>query len=366
MLKVLALTKYGRLGASSRLRFFQYFPWLEGAGMKIVEHTLLSDQMLQRRYASGRYEPMSLLHAYFERCLKLMRRHQFDLIWIEKEALQWTPLWLERGLLRGIPYVLDYDDAVFHNYDQHANRWVRRLYGHRLDGLMAQAALVVVGNDYLAQRARDAGAKKVEVVPTVIDLERYRTNATPVKSSVPRIVWIGSPSTTRYLNLVAKPLRELITRQPFVLRVIGGEGTSLPDIPIEELSWSEASEVAMIQESDIGIMPLEDSVWERGKCGYKLIQYMACGLPVVASDVGVNSQIVMQGKNGYLAQAAADWIAALETLLMDRALRSRMGLAGRQRVEDLYCVQRTGDRMAQLLADSCRVSKQSNHPASTV
>ena len=356
-IKVLALTKYGRLGASSRMRSLQYVPWFKQAGVEVTVQSLISDELLAARYQLGGYD-FSLLRAYADRLRALTTRQEFDVVWIEKEALPWWPLWLELALLRGVPYVLDYDDAIFHNYDQHANLWVRRLFGRRLDGLMAHAALVVGGNNYLAQRARDAGAPWVELLPTVIDLTRYpskppntTTTHMPLMATdgLPRVVWIGSPSTVHYLQLIREPLQALAARQPFVLRVIGGGAVDLPGVQVEVLPWAEATEVESISACQVGVMPLVDSLWERGKCGYKLIQYMACGLPVVASGVGVNPEIVRNGENGFLANTPQEWVNALEKLLSDSALRTQMGAVGRQRVENEYCIQKTGPRMAQLL-----------------
>jgi glycosyltransferase involved in cell wall biosynthesis len=217
---------------------------------------------------------------------------------------------------------------------------------------MAHAALVVGGNSYLAQRARDAGAKWVEVLPTVIDLDRYPATAPtrPIPSDhIPRIVWIGSPTTATYLQMLAGPLQTLAKSHAFVLRVIGGGCVDMPGVQVEELPWSEATEVAQISGCTVGVMPLLDTMWERGKCGYKLIQYMACSLPVVASDVGVNSEIVQQGGNGFLAKTPEEWVAALGTLLSDQALALQMGSAGRKRVEQLYCIQKAGPKLAALL-----------------
>ena len=356
--KVLVLTKYDRLGASSRMRSLQYLPWFEQAGLQVTVQPLLSDEFLSHRYQQGTYDVWSLLNAYATRLRALMARRQFDVVWIEKEALPWCPLWLELALLCGVPYVLDYDDAIFHNYDQHANSWVRRLFGRRLDGLMARASLVVGGNHYLAQRARIAGAPWVEVVPTVINLMRYpyalETSATalaasPFADGLPRIVWIGSPSTVRYLQLIREPLQALAARQPFVLRVIGGGAVDLSGVQVEVVAWVEATEVENISACQVGVMPLLDSVWERGKCGYKLIQYMACGLPVVASAVGVNPEIVHHGENGFVANTADEWVTSLGKLLQSSSLRQQMGAAGRNRVEKEYCIQKTGFRTAQLL-----------------
>ncbi len=359
-MKVLALTRYGRLGASSRVRSIQYLPWLEEGGMEVTFEALISDELLRQKYQSDVYPLSGLIRSYVERSQCLLRRHQFDLIWIEKEALPWAPVSLELALLRGTRFVLDYDDAVFHNYDMHSNPVARWLYGRRLDTLMAKARLVVAGNDYLAQRAHDAGATRVEVVPTVIDLAQYpsaqRSGATAVQSDEdrgrsPRVVWIGSPATVRYLQLLREPLRALAVEGDFVLRVIGGGNVDVPGVRVETVPWAEATEAGNIGTCDVGVMPLVDSAWERGKCGYKLIQYMACGLPVVASNVGVNAEIVRPGINGFLAKTPQDWVAALSALLTNAELRTRMGLAGRELVQQHYCIQRTGPRLTRLMRE---------------
>jgi glycosyltransferase involved in cell wall biosynthesis len=224
---------------------------------------------------------------------------------------------------------------------------------------MARAALVIGGNNYLAQRARDAGAPWVEVVPTVIDLQRYsspihatQTNVEkiPNQFDLPRIVWIGSPTTVHYLQLLREPLQHLATKQRFVLRVIGGGVVDIPGVQVEVMPWVETSEVKDISECQVGVMPLLDSAWEHGKCGYKLIQYMACGLPLVASNVGVNSEIVRHGENGYLASTTDEWVSSLYQLLQSQSLRRRMGVSGRDLVEKKYCIQKTGPQVAKLLA----------------
>ncbi|EJL72837.1 glycosyltransferase family 4 protein [Variovorax sp. Varisp85] len=348
-MKILALTRYGRLGASSRLRTMQFLSSLKKVGIDSTIQPLFSDEMLLRKYEQKRYGLGSVMKAYASRVRKLLQRQHFDLVWIEKEALPWMPAPWEKILLTGVPYVLDYDDAIFHNYDLHPSAWVRHLFGRRIDRLMAGARLVVAGNEYLAQRARDAGARWVEVVPTVIDLERYVPRpSNQGQLSVPRVVWIGSPSTVKYLAALEASLTTLAARSAFKLRVIGGS-LEMVGVDVECVPWTEESEVQSIAECDVGVMPLSDSQWERGKCGYKLIQYMACALPVVASPVGVNIQIVRDGSNGFLAASADAWVSKLEQLLGDAALRRSLGDAGRQRVEAEYCVQQVGPRLASLL-----------------
>lgn len=353
--RVLLLSKYGRLGASTRVRTLQYLPGLQNAGLQVAVHSLLSDEALAARYQRGRYRVLGLLRAYSERVRALLGRHKFNVVWIEKESLPWWPFWIERVLLRGVPYVLDYDDADFHNYDLHRWAWVRSVYGRRLDRLMTGATLVVAGNEYLAQRARAAGAPWVEIVPTVIDLVRYPFDpqqTTQKSVDTQRVVWIGSPCTIHYIQSIRGALAQLAEKYPFVLRVIGGGAIEIPGVQIEVVHWSEATEVQSIRDCDIGIMPLLNTPWEKGKCGYKLIQYMACGLPTVASNVGVNAEIVQDGLTGYLASSPDDWVSSLASLLADGELRRTMGEAGRLLVEKKYCVQQTGPRLANLLS-SC-------------
>jgi glycosyltransferase involved in cell wall biosynthesis len=151
------------------------------------------------------------------------------------------------------------------------------------------------------------------------------------------------------LQLLREPLQALAARQQFVLRVIGGGAVNLPGVAVEVMLWAEATEVENISTCQVGVMPLLDSLWERGKCGYKLIQYMACGLPVVASGVGVNPEIVRNGENGFLANTSQEWVAALEKLLESPSLRRQMGALGRHQVESEYCIQKTGPRIAELL-----------------
>lgn len=346
---VLVLTKYGGLGASSRLRFLQYLPWMEQSNVEVNVQALISDELLLMRYQRGAYGLWPLLKAYADRIKILYQGRLFDVVWIEKEALPWFPFWLELWLLRRVPYVLDFDDAIFHSYDMHRSAWVRIIYGRRIDRLMEGAQLVIAGNQYLADRAVAAGARRVELMPTVVDLARYPVKSVASIATKPRVVWIGSPSTVQYLQELAVPLGKLSKRQAFTLRVIGGGNISMQGVDVELVDWTAETEARAIVECDVGIMPLRDTPWEQGKCAYKLIQYMACGLPTVASPIGVNRDVIIDGETGFFADADSAWMEKIELLLRDAGLRQRLGLAGRARVEAKYCLQQTGPQLAHLL-----------------
>ena len=348
-LKVLVLTRYGPLGASSRLRMLQYLPALAAAGISVDVQSLFDDEAFAWRYAHGGYSLPTLMKSFAQRLIALLARKRFDLIWLEKEALPWVPLWIERLLLKDVPYVLDLDDAVFHQYDNHRFAAVRWLFGQRIDRLMNSAAAVVCGNEYLAQRAQKAGAQQVEVLPTVVDLDRYPLRKIS-DNSKPRIVWIGTPSSSKYLQLLREPLAHLAAKVPFTFRVIGVK-FDCPGVDTEHLPWAQATEVQHLQDCVIGVMPLADGAWERGKCGYKLKQYMACGLPIVASPVGVNRSIVRQYRNGFLASDATDWCNYLGRLLANPGLRQEMGLKGREIIEQHYCLQVTAPRLVRILQE---------------
>jgi glycosyltransferase involved in cell wall biosynthesis len=345
-MKILALPRFGPAGASSRLRLLQFLGEWNAHGMRTCTQTLIGDDLLRVKYAAGRYPILRLLAAYAARTGHVAWSTDADLLWIEKEALPWLPASLEKMVLGHRPYVLDFDDAVFHNYDRHRLPIVRRLFGRRVDELMAGARLVVAGNEYLAQRARNAGAPWVEIAPTVVDLQRYPIGCgTTAPTEPPRIVWIGSPSTAQYLGLVAAPLAQLAKQHRFVFRVIGATPPPLPGVQVEALPWSADTEAQRIGECDFGVMPLFDTPWEQGKCAYKLIQYMACGLPTVASAVGANNDVTIEGGTGFLVQSDSQWVQRLQQLLEDAALRRRLGAAGRRRVEQRYSLQVMAPKM---------------------
>lgn len=352
-MRILCLTRYDKIGASSRLRFYQYFPYIEFNDIKVFYQPLISDSMLTHKYVYGYYRKTSVIYSYIKRIfIILFQAKNFDAFWIEKEALPWIPSWIEIWLLSRKPYILDFDDAVFHNYDFHSNSLVRFFYGHRIDNLMRDARLVIAGNSYLANRAIRARANWIEIIPTVIDLARYKVKNVESVSDKPIIVWIGSPSTTQYLQKLSHPLKLLAEKKDFTLRIIGAGLIDMPGVCVEYLDWSIDNEADLIAMCDIGIMPLNDGAWEKGKCAYKLIQYMACGLPTVASPVGANLEVVVDGATGFFASKESDWLEKFELLLSDKMLRSRLGLAGRARVEENYCLQQTAPKLTTLLAEA--------------
>ena len=347
--RLLLLTRHGALGSSSRLRLMAYQPWLEQAGFRVEVSPLFDDAYLQSLYSTGRAQRGNVLQAYLRRLRTLFTLRDYGLLWIEKELFPFLPGSVDQLLQHlGAPYVVDYDDATFHRYDQHRSVVVRVLLGRRLIPLLRGASLVTAGNAYLADYARRAGAADVREFPTVVDIADYAVDSAPKGDEV-RVGWIGSPSTAQYLGLVRGPLRQLAAELPVRLVVIGAREIPKMDVPVEFHDWSADRESALLGTLHLGIMPLRDGPWERGKCGYKLIQYMACGKPVIASPVGVNPVIATPAV-GLLAADESEWLTALRTLASDLALRRKLGRAGRKVVETDYSLQTRGPQLAKQLA----------------
>lgn len=356
-MKVLLLSKYPRMGASSRLRSLQYLPALADKGIEVTVSSLFDDEYLKELYRWGRRSKMRSLILYLKRFLALVSVFWHDVVWIEKEIFPYFPAFFERLLaFLGVRYVVDYDDAIFHNYDLSGSGLTRKLLGRKIDTVMARANCVIAGNQYLAERAWKAGARRVEIIPTVVDHARYfQAERNGDEQLV--IGWIGSPSTQRYVIDIQHALRTVCGKTSARLMLVGAtEGVigDLEGIPVEVVPWSEESEAESIAAMDVGIMPLVDGPWEKGKCGYKLIQYMASGVPVVASPVGVNVEIVDGYGCGRLAESEHEWAESLLELLFDDEKRNSLGRAGRVAVEKRYSLQTQAPVLADILKSAGR------------
>jgi len=355
-MKTLFLTKYDRKAATVRYRILQYVPYLESSGIACTISPLFDDRYLVHLFKAGKRRIQDMAKAFVRRMTALFKLVfiRYDIVIIQAELFPYFPAIAERFLsLIGIKYVLDYDDALFHQYDQHRIGLVRWLLGNKIAHIMRGAEIVIAGNQYIANYAHQAGARRIEIIPTVIDLDRYPISfrKRPI-NQVFTIGWIGSPSTSIYLKMIAPALAEACANGKGRLVLIGSGEVSLPGVPLEVLPWEEAKEVDLINGFDVGIMPLPDNPWARGKCGFKLIQYMACGLPVIASPVGVNSEIVEDRVNGFLPANHKGWVNALNFLRENSEIRRAMGTEGRVAVEQKYCLQVTAPRLAQFLHEA--------------
>jgi GT2 family glycosyltransferase/glycosyltransferase involved in cell wall biosynthesis len=345
-LSVLALTRYPRQGASSRTRFLNYLPALKAAEIDVTVSPFFDEAYLPGLYGGKRPRPVALLKCYWRRLKALRKARSFDAIWIEKEALPWAPAGAELLTMRGVPFVLDFDDAWFHRYASHRTWLVRHLLGSKFETLVKRARLTVVGNDSLADWAHKAGAREILQQPTPVPLAADQPTPSPTTGGPLHIGWIGTPTTAAtYLHPLLPMLAGMIQEGWASVTIIGAQGDDYSKIGATVLPWDEAREVEQLQSFDVGIMPLTDDPWSRGKCAYKLLQYMAVGLPVVASPVGMNCQVVQPGINGFLADSQEEWRKSLLRLAKDPALRRQMGETGRAIVAKDYSLEAVTPRL---------------------
>ena len=352
-MKILLLTRYDSAGPSSRYRFYQFLPCLNKGIYNLSVSPLFNEKYINNLYSDQRIitfiNPFS---AYFRRTCKLLFDRNYDLVWMEKEALPWVPASIENFLCKAsVPYVIDYDDAIFHRYDQHENFLVRAALSNKISQIMARSTTVIAGNQYIADYAERNGARRIEILPTAVDTDHYTVKAL-LKNDSFTIGWIGSPSTSRHISVAAPALNQLCHNNDIQFSAIGTLEKDVAEIPCQLIPWKQETEIQELNRFDVGIMPLPDTPWERGKCGFKLIQYMACGLPIIASPVGMNKEIVDHGINGFLAENITEWIKYIELLKDDSELRGRMGKAGREKVEKYYSLKSTGPRLVKLLREA--------------
>lgn len=359
---IVVLSKYSYNGASSRLRFFQYFPYMEMQGFQIILKPFFDDQYVEDLYAGRKTSFRRYVKFYLRRFKALLSlfepKNRIDLVIIEKEALPYLPGIFEAiPAIAGVPYIVDFDDAIFHNYELHRSQLVRFVLRNKLDRLMKHASAVTAGNSYLLDYAKDHGARHAHLIPTVVDHGLYSLRSRGESSSV-RIGWIGTPYTSKYLNAVIPVIAKAAQRSDVTLVTIGAGPIEVTDgLKLEQHAWSEDTECDLLNTIDIGLMPLPDEPFERGKCGYKLIQYMASGAAVIGSPVGVNSEIVTP-QVGYLASTEMQWVAALDDLITNQAKRRSMGEAGQLRVKDYYSLHSTAEKFLSIVHDVINRSEQ--------
>ncbi|HEU5002983.1 MAG TPA: glycosyltransferase family 4 protein [Actinomycetota bacterium] len=277
------------------------------------------------------------LVALGRRAAQVVQAQRADVVYLFREAFILGPAFFEPLLERRVPVVFDFDDAIWLLEASEANAWVARhlKVPGKVDGIIARATTTTVGNDYLADYARRS-SDRVHVIPTTLDVERYCPQPREPNDLV-RIGWSGSPTTSRYLGLIERPLRRALSELPVELVVTGDPGFALPGAErVRVLAWDPATEIAEVGAFDIGLMPLPDDPWSRGKCGFKALLYMSLGVTPVVSPVGVNTEIVADGESGVLADSEDQWFTALRSLVEDADLRRRLGAAGRKTVVERY------------------------------
>lgn len=350
MIRVLGLALYGSLAASNRYRLGQYVPGLAKLGIELRVSHLLGDDYLRYRFNGGMPPVASMLRSGLARSAALLGAREYDVAILYGELLPLMPGWLERALIRQ-PYIYDFDDAFYLKYRSGRLGAMRPLLGDKFDAVMAGAAAVTAGNRMLSEYASRHNAN-THYLPTVVDTARYLP-ARARRSDVFTVGWIGSSSTAPYLSELVHPLSVIGREGPVRFLVIGGKAPTIPNVEVVEVEWREGTEVDLINSLDVGLMPLPNDDWARGKCAFKLIQYMACAVPVIASRVGANVDVV-DAESGLLAATPNDWIDGLRMLRDQPGKRDQMGQAGRERVVQHYSLLSTLPILAGVIRSSTR------------
>jgi glycosyltransferase involved in cell wall biosynthesis len=321
-----------------RFRLEQWEPILKQSGVEITWAPFETDELKQVLYRPGQAvsKVRAVLANMIRRRNELVQMGDYDVAYVFREAALLGPPWFERKIARsGVPMVFDFDDAVFVAYRSPSNGYLSYLkFPQKTAEICRRSAHVMAGNQYLAEYAGRFNGN-VTIVPTTIDTLKYKEIDKPERDTL-TIGWTGSYSTVQHLDTIREAIRELAIDERFKLRVIGTPDYTLEGVDVEALQWRSETEIADLQEIDIGLMPLPHDQWSKGKCGLKALQYMALGIPTVCSPVGVNSTIIADGKNGFIADAKDEWTAKLRSLLHSSDMRRRIGAEGRRTVESEY------------------------------
>lgn len=345
MVNILGLALYGPMAASHRVRLGQYRKGLLAEGIDLQIHSLLNDDYLRHRYQDDRRPIRTVLKSCSERLQLLFDKRRFDAAIVHCELFPLAPGWLELSVLQ-VPYIYDFDDAFYMRYRSGKLGSLRLLLGGKFERVIRGAAAVTAGNSHLADYA-SALNSNVFVLPSVVDTDHYLPTA---RNSDPifTVGWIGSPSSAPYLERLVAPLSILSHEQPLRLVVIGGKAPQIDNVEVLEIPWMEDKEVDWINAFDVGVMPLPNDEWARGKCAFKLVQYMACGVPVVGSRVGANIDLVAT-RCGFLVESDEQWVAALRELRDQPLVRRQMGEASRDQVVDFYSLKSNLPLLAKII-----------------
>lgn len=332
-----------------RFRFEQYIPYLEQNGYVCDMSYIVSEADDRIVYAPGHYAEKLLIFAksVVTRLKDVLAAQRYDIVFIYREALMINTGVIEALLAAtGARTVFDFDDAIWLQGVSKNNTRLAWLRGGtpKLPGILRRMDLVIAGNAYLADYAKQFN-DNVTVVPTTLDTDTHAPFPAPPHDGI-CIGWSGSFSTAPYFDAIAPVLGQLKAQfgDRIYFKMLGDPSYRRPDLGIVGLPWREETEVADTAEFDIGLMPLPDDDWSRGKCGFKALLYMALAIPPVASPVGVNSDIIEDGVNGYLPGGESAWVETLGRLITHPDLREEIGLRGRNTVVERYSLRSQRER----------------------
>lgn len=360
-MRILFLTCGPILNPTSRYRVYQYLKYLEAQGIQSTVISAISSNLRRKFYYPTKgffYKLLYFACTTFFRLAVLRHLGKYDIIFIQQATLP---------LLYPLPEILIYRKAhrlhkkVIFDFDDlisDASLGKQSLFYyfrdiHRPRRILEGCDKVIAGNDLLKQQASRFN-KNVTIIPTSIDLEKFKFKLPKREIKYPIVIgWMGSPETFVYLNILWGVFKTLALKYDILIKIVGGKRKEkeIPGLKREDEEWRLEKEVEQLHTFDIGIMPLTDDEISRGKCGLKLLQCMAVGIPAVASPVGVNKRIISDGTNGYLAMGKDEWVKKLEKLILNPDLRERFARNGRATVEKNFSLEKNSKRLIKILKE---------------
>ncbi len=344
-----------------RFRIEQWEPILSENGIEITYAPFETEELKNVLHGRGRVlaKVNAVTRNMRRRSRELSDLGEFDLVYLFREAALLGPPWFERKIGRSkVPVIFDFDDAIFHSYKSPSNGYLSYLkFPGKAAEICRLSTHIMAGNEYLADYSRQYN-QNVTIVPTTIDADKYKVADKGAGPATLTIGWSGSFSTIQHLDTIRDVLQELAQTESFRLRVIGSPDYEIEGVDVDSVQWRSETEIADLEKMDIGLMPLPDDNWSKGKCGLKALQYMALEIPTICSPVGVNSTIIQEGKNGFLAGDKAEWIEKLKLLIHDTDLRRQIGRAGRLTVEQEYSAKVIAPRVAEIFRTAAKRPQQ--------
>ena len=338
--KIIFFTKYQIKSASYRYRFLAFKPSLINNNFLVVDQPLFNDKFFEEKILKGNLNYFYVIYSYILRILYIIFLKKNTLAIVHIELLPFLPNFLETYLkFRKIPFIIDLDDAVYHRFKKKSYIVGNYLITKKFHNMIKLSSAVFCGNNYHLNYFKDF-EKKLFYLPTVTDLSIYNNYLNYDKYEKFTIVWIGTPSTTFYLKMVTNILNKLSSNHNIDIIIIGSRSSELTDLNCKFVNWNLSNELEYLAKSHVGIMPLLDTKWEKGKCGFKIIQYMSLKLPVIASPIGVNKEIIKDNINGLLANNEKEWYDKILFLKNNKDFYNKISKEGYKTVEKKFSLQK--------------------------
>lgn len=356
MARVLFFTQTPECGAAARYRVYQYLNYLKQEGLDCVVSPAVTQGVLEKYNKSKDIFSKSFFYAHqaLRRLAEIKKTKDFDIVFLQRDIIIHCYPFLEKLIARVHKNIIfDFDDAIY-LYPAQKKRgfFFRFLWDRRkIERIIKLSRHVIVGNNFL-KKYTETFTSQVTLIPTSMDLDLYRAKPRRnEKDTGITLGWIGSQGTFGYLEKIFPALAKLSQEFDLRLLVIGARGPQVEGLEIIYKDWSLDTEIEDIYNFDIGLMPLTDDEWSRGKSATKLLQYMVAGIPAVASPVGVNQEIIKDGVNGFLADSPEEWRQKISSLVKDVALSERISCAARKTVAENYSVQVNAPKLAKVIKE---------------